>query len=59
VDDGPDGGINNGIQVVKHDVQVAKLHEITYLMTTTKMEVLTLEQYNMVDTTTKLLLELL
>jgi hypothetical protein len=44
---------------MRRDVQVARLHEIKSLMTTTKMEGLNQDQYDEVDITTKLILELL
>jgi hypothetical protein len=56
---GPDGGPNDGDQIVRLDVLVARLHEITSWMTKTKMEGLSLEQYEKVDTATKSILELL
>jgi hypothetical protein len=58
-DEEPDGRPNDGVQNVRRDVQVARLHEITSLMTTTKMEDLSQEQYDKIDITTKLILDLL
>jgi hypothetical protein len=55
----PDGIPNDGVQNVRRGVQVARLHEITSLMTTTRMEDLSQEQYDKIDIATKLILDIL
>jgi hypothetical protein len=58
VDGRTDGGPDGGVRIIRCDVQV-RLHEITRLMTTTRMEDLSQEQYDEVDIAIKLILELL
>jgi hypothetical protein len=59
LDEGLDGGPNNGVQIVRRDVQVPWLYEITSLMITIRMEGLSEEKYDKIDSATKLILELL